>query len=145
MIVLNAQLFYPMFALFLLTLTALIRMFLARVKAVKSGQLKINDFKVYTTPQPDEVIKMSRHFTNLFEVPVLFYLVCLLGMVLGMTSLPFMILAWAYVFARVVHSIVHTGSNNVILRMRVYGLGWVFLTLMWLIMFFRVFQGSLQL
>ena len=90
--VLNPQLFYPMFALFLLTLTALVRMFLTRVQAVKSGRLKINDFKVYTTTQPDDVIKMSRHFSNLFEVPVLFYVVCLLGMVLGMTSLPFMIL-----------------------------------------------------
>ena len=40
------------------------------------------------------------------------------------------VLAWAYVATRVVHTLVHVGSNNLRLRAPVFGLGVLILFLM---------------
>ncbi|MBC7420391.1 MAG: MAPEG family protein [Bdellovibrio sp.] len=138
MIAMNTMLVYPMFALFLLTGVVLVKMFRTRVAAVKSGKLKVGAFKVYDMPMPEDVLKVSRHFTNLFEAPVLFYVVCLLGMILNVQAIHFLIFAWVYVIARVVHAIIHIGSNKLKYRMPIYGLSWICLVVMWLTIVIRV-------
>jgi hypothetical protein len=128
----NSNLVFPLFAMFLLTSLVLGWMFYTRVRSIKSGAVKINFFKVYDQlGGPPEMLQASRHFSNLFEVPVLFYLVCVLGILFAEGS-AFLILAWLFVGARVAHTIVHLSSNQVILRMRFYGTSWLILAAMWL-------------
>ncbi len=138
----NVDLIYPMVAMYTLTIMMLMKMFIARVRALKSGQLKVNDFKLYTNPGPDAVVQTARHYANLFEMPVLFYVACILGLILNLTSFAFVILAWAYVLARVIHSYVHTGNNRVILRMRLFTLSFVILSAMWIMILVRALSIS---
>ncbi len=135
----NLQLVYPLFAMFILSAAVLIKMFRARVGAVKSGQIKAGYFKTYENLNlPEDVIKTARHFSNLFEAPVLFYVLCLLGLFLGIDSMTFVVLAWAYVIIRAFHAHIHMGQNKLAFRMTVYGLGWLVMLVMWIIVLAKV-------
>lgn len=135
----SLHLIYPLFGMFLLSAVVLMVMFKARVRAVKAGQIKAGYFKTYESVNvPEAVIKTARHFSNLFETPVLFYVICTLGMILNVDSQWFLILAWCYIAIRAVHAYVHMGSNKLPIRMSVYTVGWVIMITMWAILLMKV-------
>ena len=126
------SLVYPMFAMVLLTAFVLVRLFRSRVGAVKAGQVTASYFRLYQgAVEPETTVKNSRHFTNLFEAPTLFYAVCLAAMVTQRTGPLMVALAWAYVAARVVHAAIHLGPNRLRYRVRAYFASWLVLGAMW--------------
>jgi hypothetical protein len=121
-----------MFAMVLITFGVL-TLFRSRVRAVRQGQVTIAYFRTYQGEvEPDSTAKAARHFTNLFEAPTLFYVVCLAAMITHLTGLGMQLLAWAYVAARLAHAAVHLGSNRLRSRVRVYFLSWIVLLAMWI-------------
>jgi hypothetical protein len=84
------------------------------------------------SPEPEFLAKPTRHFTNLFETPTLFYAGCLAAMVAGVTDSAVLALAWAYVAARLVHAWVHLGGNRLRHRMPVYAVSWLLLLSLWI-------------
>ena len=125
-------LIYPMFAMVLLTGFVLVRLFRSRVGAVKAGQLAASYFRLYQgAVEPETTAKNSRHFSNLFEAPTLFYAVCLAAMVAQQASISMLVLAWAYVTARIVHAAIHLGPNRLRHRIRAYFISWLVLGAMW--------------
>ncbi len=133
------SLIYPMLAMVLLTFSVFVRLFLTRLKSVKAGTTKFSYFEIYQgKAEPDSAIKLARHFANLFETPVLFYVACLAAMTTNATGLPFLVLAWLYVVARMVHAYIHTGDNHLMSRIRVYFLSWAVLLAMWILLSVRV-------
>ncbi|MBO9666189.1 MAG: MAPEG family protein [Bdellovibrio sp.] len=130
----SVRLVFPLCAMFILTFVVLTRMFLIRKKSVQEGKVHLSYFKTYNVGSsiPEEV-QASRHFSNLFEAPVLYYLAVILGMLLPVESIIFLVLAWVYVAARALHAYVHLTSNKVLIRMRMYGLGWLILIWMWIL------------
>jgi hypothetical protein len=140
---LNHTLIYPLFAMFVLTTFVLLWMFFTRYQALKTGAIRMKYFKLYgDEPVPEAMLQASRHFSNLFEVPVLFYVVSILG-ILFSEGLPFTILAWVYVLARVIHAWIHLTSNRVMTRMYAYAMGWLALLAMWfLLMFHQIFAPA---
>ena len=113
--------YYPCFALLLLTMLVLLRMGFLRFSAMKSGAQDARYFKTYTGASESHIsAQAARNFTNLFEVPTLFYVVCLFGLTTHMIDYLFLGLAWAYVFLRYVHSYVHLTSNALRVRMSLY-------------------------
>lgn len=126
------QLVYPMAAMVLLTAGVMIRMVMGRVSAVKRGEVDARFYKTYQgDAEPRAAAQNTRHFINLFESPVLFYAACLAAMVTGVTGSLVYWLAWTYVACRVVHALVHLGSNRIPPRMAIYGASWVVLLAMW--------------
>jgi hypothetical protein len=126
------QLIYPMFTLVLLTFVTLVRMFRVRYRLVAEGKMKASYFKLYQDgPEPEASAKLARHFSNLFEAPVLFYAACLAAMATGAAGTAFVALAWAYVLLRVAHAWIHTGANPLWPRIYVYFASWVVLLLLW--------------
>lgn len=104
----------------------------ARVRGIRSGQVKMRYFKTLQDGEPTEAMtKASRHFINLFEVPVLFYVVCLAAVALQIQSPWLLPLAWIFVAMRTLQAIVHLGPNKVVLRMSVYFLGFFAVLAMW--------------
>lgn len=126
------SLVYPMAAMVLLTLFVLVKMFRARVGAVKAGQVDASFYRLFQgATEPAEPQKLSRNFSNLFEAPTLFHVVCLAAMVTGVTGLTMVALAWAYVATRIAHTAIHLGPNRLRWRIRAYFLSWVTLAAMW--------------
>ncbi|MFM6927291.1 MAG: MAPEG family protein [Bdellovibrio sp.] len=139
----SIHLVYPMFAMFLLTVITLIKMFIARRNALTAGNIKLSYFKTFTGgDQPEEVLKTGRHFTNLFEAPVLFYIVCILGMIIPLSDSYFVLLAWLYVAARCLHAFIHMGNNKVMPRLKAYALSWLILAIMWVCIFIKAISIS---
>ena len=125
-------LIFPMAAMFLLSAVVLIITFVTRVKAVRSRKVRLSYFTTYSSEVTDQdMLKASRHFSNLFEAPVLFYAVCLGAMIAGVQQKAFLITAWLYVIARVAHAYAHIGPNRLYPRMTVYFVSWIFLTALW--------------
>ena len=77
--------------------------------------------------------RCSDNFQNLFETPVMFYVVCL-GLYASQTvSLAPVVLAWLYVLTRYAHSWVHCGSNKVMWRFRCFAASVFTLIALWTI------------
>jgi len=128
----NFDLVYPMAAMVLLTFVVLIRMFLARVRAVRAGEADASYYKTYQEgKEPREVAQLSRHLVNMFESPTLFYAACIAGMVTAENATVLGALAWVYVAMRAVHAYIHTGSNRLPPRIKIYFSSWLVLLGMW--------------
>ncbi len=80
-----------------------------------------------------EDTRASDNFRNLFEVPVLFFAVCLaLAVTDAMTPLQ-LFLAWTFVVLRAVHSGIHLSHKPVVPRFAVHVLGTVVIFSLWLL------------
>ncbi len=103
-----------MFALVLLTMIVLVTLFRRRVRAMREGKVTMGYFGLYQGEgEPEDSAKAARHFSNLFEAPTLFYAGCLAAMVTHDAGITVQVLAWIYVAARVLHAIIHLGSNRI--------------------------------
>ncbi|GAB5483209.1 MAG: hypothetical protein Pars92KO_29660 [Parasphingorhabdus sp.] len=129
----DAQIIYPMFAMFLLTGLVFISLFRARSSAVARGDIKPSHFLTYSDYQKEapRTLTLSRHFSNMFETPVLFYTVCLAIIVSDAIHPVLVGLAWTYVAMRVLHALIHTGSNNLRWRIFAYFGSWIVLFALW--------------
>ena len=107
-----------MFALACWTLVVLLLIPLVRVRSALRREIRADDFKFgESAAVPGYVSIPNRNYMNLLELPMLFYVVCLLLYVTGGASTPTIALAWAYVVLRVVHSAIHLSYNHVIHRL----------------------------
>jgi len=129
------ELVYPMAAMVVLTFGVVFALFRARVRAVRAGEADAGYFKTYQEGrEPRHTAQLSRQVTNLFETPVLFYVACVTAMVTELSGLVMVVLAWLYVGLRIAHAWVHTGSNRLGPRVRIYGASWLVLLAMWTIL-----------
>jgi hypothetical protein len=71
------------------------------------------------------------NFRNLFEVPVLFYLLCVALVLTGGSTPAFVAAAWGYVVLRALHSIIHVSYNRVTHRFLAYAASTLLLFGMW--------------
>ena len=128
----KSQLIFPMSAYVLFIWGIAILNFRTRVAAVKKGEMDGKYFRLYQGDPSERVAQVTRHFDNQFQVPILFMITCLVHMQLDQVNLVTVILAWAFVVARLIHSYVHLGRNRIMVRAKVYALGWFFIGLLWL-------------
>jgi len=113
--------FLPLFTMVILTFGIGILMLRARIKAVHEG-LNPGYFHFNRGARlPDDLVKVSQHFGNMFELPVLFYVVVLALYITSSVDIPSLCLSWMSVASRLAHAYVHLGHNR--LRSR----RWVFL------------------
>ncbi|MGO9546394.1 MAG: MAPEG family protein [Rhodomicrobium sp.] len=114
----------PACVLALWTLLVLTLVPLRRVTASLSGRTHVKDYRYGESANvPGEVSLPNRNYMNLLELPVLFYFVCLALMAAGRADQIYVWLAWAFVAARVLHSLVHIGYNDVMHRLFAFALG----------------------
>lgn len=125
-------LLYPAFAMALLSFTVSVRLIQLRFKAVKEGGTSLSYFKFNQGEIPAYAKQAEQHYINLFEMPVLFYVLLLIAFVTQTTHIGLILLAWLYVLARAAHTYVHLSSNKVLLRMRTFLVSFVILIMMWL-------------
>lgn len=123
----------PLFFMVMLTFIVMLVTVRVRTAAVRRGDISLGYFSLMQgTEVPDMVAKTSRNYSNLFEVPVLFYAAGILYIALDLSD-PFPVrYAWAFVIARVIHTCIHLGYNNVLHRLVVFGFGNLCVLAMWI-------------
>lgn len=122
---------YAMFALVLLSLGVAFRMLFLRVKAIKTGQVRISQFRLNTGEMPADITQAAKNYSNLFEIPVLFYIAGTIAIAMDVESTMMVVFAWLFVVSRLVHSWVHLTYNNVIHRMWAFMAGNICLVIIW--------------
>jgi len=105
---------YPIFFVSMLTILVGLITIKVRFNSIKSGELSVRYFKLMTDEAaPEIVIKTTRCFNNMFEIPVLFYVVCTLYITLEVESNAAMVIAWLFFIFRFVQAFIHITYNNV--------------------------------
>lgn len=123
---------YPVFAMFFLAAFVLARLARMRFGAVRRGEVSARFYQTYDEgEEPKELRVVTRHFINLFEMPVLFYVGVILIYITHQVTYWLVFCAWAYVGLRYLHSYIHLGTNDVLTRFRVYFASGVMLLVMW--------------
>ncbi len=125
---------YPLFAMALLTLLVSVRMLRMRVRAVREGSLRLSYFRTNQGAEaPMPLTQTTQHFDNLFEMPVLFYVITIIIYVTHSATPLLLVLAWAYVGLRLGHAYVHMTYNNVLHRLNVFLASTLVMFAMWFI------------
>jgi hypothetical protein len=126
------QIFFPIGALALLTFLALTLIPIRRFRAGFAGRIVPDDFKFGESQNvPGDVSIPNRAYMNLLEMPILFYVICLMLFVSTGVTEAVLYLAWAYVALRATHSFIQVTYNNVYHRLTVFALSNFILIAMW--------------
>jgi hypothetical protein len=80
---------------------------------------------------PEQIVKVGRQLSNLFEMPVLFYVAGLAYLILGLNAQGPKIFAWLFVVTRIAHAIVHVTYNNPLHRLVVFMISNLCILVMW--------------
>ncbi|MFN0192288.1 MAG: MAPEG family protein [Aestuariivirga sp.] len=129
----------PLFLHVLLTVWIGQRSLRARIASVRSGETRIKDIAVDNSAWPGKVRALGNNFDSQFDLPMLWYACCALLVATGLADWVSAALSWAFVALRFAHSVIHTGTNDVPLRMRVYLAGLAIVVLMWIWFGLRLF------
>jgi hypothetical protein len=128
--------FIPMGAMALLTFTVLGLIPARRFRAVSAGRASPDDFKFgESAAVPGDVSIPNRNYMNLLELPMLFYVGGLMYYVAGRLDEAALIVAWAYVALRAIHSAIHLSYNNVLHRLIPFALSNFVLLAFWVLFF----------
>lgn len=137
------QILYPAFALFLLTCIVFLRLRSLRFAAVRTRTVSASYYRAFQGgSEPEHIQVVTRNFVNLFEVPVLFYVIVIMIYVTQQVSLGLVVAAWLYVALRYAHTFVHLGSNDVIRRFTIYLASGVVLAAMWATLLVKLLLGG---
>lgn len=128
----KSAILWPMCALAGLVLLVWLRMYVVRLTEVR-----VRGIDPQRLARSTEAVKIlennsaADNLRNLFEIPVLFYAVCIALYVTGLTTPLQLSLAWGFVLLRAVHSAIHTTYNRVMHRFAVYALSTLVVFAMW--------------
>ena len=125
------KLIYPALAQILWSFVVLVIIFRRRKQAFANREVGLADIAVSTERYPDSARLAAANFSNQFETPVLFFALILIAIHVGATGYVMAALAWAYVATRVVHTLVHTGTNSLKQRALIFAVGIACLFFMW--------------
>jgi hypothetical protein len=117
----------PFAVMMLLTFAVWLRLYSVRIPAMR--RQRVHPQKLATRGQKagvylgDAEARASDHFMNLFELPVLFYVLCLALYGTEQVDGVYLGLAWAFVVLRVLHSAIQLFYNRVMDRFLAYFAG----------------------
>lgn len=112
----------------LMTIALILLMGMRRVTALQKRQVRMSEISLATDKYPDGAKKAGNALNNQFQLPVMFYALVAILLILGHATHVHVWLAWAFVISRLVHAFIHIGSNNVNFRFGAYLLGVFILT-----------------
>ena len=112
----NTEIFFPMFYLGALTVFVVLLSTALRLKEIYlDGTIQGEAFRHPPFKEGSRLLKNTqRNLTNLFEFPVLFYVVCICIFVTGKVDETFIFLGYWFFFLRVAHSAYHIFINQLI-------------------------------
>jgi hypothetical protein len=120
----NQQLIlHPVIVMFILTGAVWLFMYIRRLVYILGNKI---DPQSVATPEllnsriPADINSPSNNLKNLFELPVLFYALCLVLVLTQRVDEAYLYAAWTYVGLRILHSAVHCTVNIVMWRFIVY-------------------------
>lgn len=122
----------PMAAMVALTAIVWVRLYFERIGEMR--ERRIRPQSVATSREMAAALVRTQaadNLRNLFEIPVLFYALCLAVTSVGGATPLLVDGAWAYVVLRAVHSLIHCSYNRVMHRFATYVASTALLFVLW--------------
>lgn len=115
----------PMLMLVAWTLVMWGWMYATRIPAMTKAQIEAQDAQHPGSLDalPSEVRRIADNYNHLHEQPTVFYALVVYCHLAGITDSTTVMLAWAYVGIRVLHSVVQATINKVMLRFLLFATG----------------------
>jgi len=138
----NTEIFDPFIGMLLLTFAVWFFMYVRRITFLTKNNINAQEL---TTPErgakiiPEEVSYASNNLKNLFELPVVFYALCLYLYATSQVDQVYLMAAWVFFGLRVVHSLIQCTVNIVMLRFSAYAVSSIALWFMVLRVAFKQF------
>jgi len=137
----TADLIIPTAVLVSLTFAVSISLVIYRFYLVRKGLVHPGYFKLNKGGKPPKQHQALEHnYSNLFEVPTLFYAVVAIAIATQHIDQLLVVLAWTFVGLRVAHTLIHVFYNNVIHRLVAFFSAYVVVGVMW----FRVVSDIIK-
>ncbi len=128
----SLALLQPIFLLAVLTVVVLAIAAVIRNVAIIRGTASMRYYETYGEELPAEWIERpAKTFNNLLQVPMLFYVVCLLMMVTEEIDSIQVTLAWLVVATRIAHAFIYIVFNRVPYRFAAFLTGVITLAVIW--------------
>lgn len=134
---------YPVFAQIFMTFLLGVMTSAARVREVRSGRIHPSEIALDSSKWPDHARKLGNCFSNQFEIPVIFYVLCLIALQTRMADSASVVLAWGFVISRFVHAYIHATGNRVTRRGLAFLVGAIFLGLLAVYLFVRLLAAGI--
>lgn len=130
----------PVFVQVALTISLLFLLGWRRYGAVQRGEVKLEpEFALRSDRWPPRVRQASNALANQSEIPVLFYVAMVLGLVVNAVNFPFVVVAWVFVIARLLHAGVYVTSNDIRLRFPTFAVSVLAVIVLWVMIALHVF------
>ena len=100
--------------------------------------VRLSQFRLYDGDFPDRLRSARHQLQNMFQVPILFYLLCLLHILFDNYGQLDIVLSWLFVVFRLIHFFIRIQNQvsiNVLPRTLIFVLSLLFLTLGWIKLF----------
>lgn len=114
---------YPVFAQIILTFVLVVAMAWGRRRVMLTPGFRWRDIALDSSRWPEDSRKVANCYGNQFELPVIFYVLCLIALITAKADFLMVVLAWIFVVSRVVHALIHTGPNIVPMRGAAFAVG----------------------
>ncbi len=129
----SSPILFPVFALVVWSMIQLCWMAATRLPAI--GKANLGPTAGQRTAElakqlPEQIQWKADNYNHLFEQPTAFYATAIALAIIGQGSGINLMLAWGYVGLRVVHSIVHSTTNIVLLRFGLFLISSILLAVM---------------
>lgn len=135
--------FLPACAQVLLTGVVMTRMYIVRIGEMRARSLDPQRLATsHAAVGQLSKVAPADNLRNLFEIPVLFFAICPALYVTGAVTTVQLVLAWAFVAGRCVHSVIHLGYNRVVHRFAAYILSSLCVFAMWLLFALHLWRSA---
>ena len=130
--------FWPVVVMVLVTLLIYVRLIKVKIRELKAGRVDMERRGIHEDAWGESVMLINNNIRNQFELPVLFYVVCLVLWALEAVGIIALVAAWLFVLSRIAHAWVHLTSNYIPNRRRFFTVGWWILVFMVLLVIWQL-------
>ena len=132
----NTLILYPLLPVVFLNFFVIFHMRYMIEKAIKKREVRYSWFRVYEGSAPEYMLAARHHYKNYFELPILFYLFCIILYVINDVRDLDLWIAWLFVVFKLIHSYIRLTSNYVPNRAYAFYIcvllllgGWIYLAI----------------
>ena len=124
----------PITLMAFLNLFLIFRLIFMATIYTRSKDIRLSQFRIYEGEFPDRLRSARQQYQNMFEIPVIFYLLCLLNIYFNNYNQFDIVLAWGFVIFRMIHFFIRLQNQkniNIIPRTFIFITSLIFLTIGW--------------
>ena len=132
---------WAVFAQGFLAILILLRLRSVRMKAFKNGEVK-EIARFDPAGWPEKARNVQNSYANQFELPVLFYVACMIALQFGQTGWLMGVFCWLFVVTRYIHAAVHFTTNKISHRFPAFLAGVFCMIVIWAYLAISITMGG---